>query len=723
MTRLVVGVVVGFVALSLLASMADAWVPQSCGGRTGLMLQQNMVPAHQQELEQGKPEATVTEEPTVARSSVSSSLSWVEIGRTLELLGITWQDFISPLSQGLLSPDNERPSDWNAFWELSLKPQETASLGAKQRLNPTNTILVAEQFTHYLERLGPTYAKFGQALSSRPDVIPRSLAIALTRLQDDIEVLETGDKGLNTAKGARELLREEYTTNQTTLFRDDSELESFLNSLSEIPVAAATIGVVYSGVLPESLGGQKVAIKIQRPNVKEIVRKDARLLRKLAEWVEAIPSFAPSDGERSDTAMDRFVRTDITGAVDEFMTRLEEELDYRREADNLELFGNLYSHRRSGKTSDSLPTAEDSKADNAIVDTNKIRVVVPEVHKNLCTDRVLVMEWIDGIKLVDLQQEQRKQEAEGMLEEFETSRKETLELIRQGIDCTLSQLLETGILHADPHGGNLLKVADEDTASYRLGYIDFGLLSTIPTTVQDGLICAVCQLIFAKNVTAVGELFGELMLLPEDVLNDPVESEALATELNLAISQVLVFPSDGLPSLRFDKLLDVLVRLVPRFRFQLPPYFLNNARALGTLEGMAREADPKFNILRHLYPYAISRLFSNPTSSPVVEKTLRSLIETPSTGKLDLGKLRCLLRDASMYSGYSKRRVLSDIARSRSGPRLVRRLIREQSLSRGVDALAKTRRKRRRKENIHEKKRPRRRKRRLLGKVANYLRL
>eukprot|EP00536_Pseudo-nitzschia_multiseries_P009311 jgi/Psemu1/306426/fgenesh1_kg.257_\ len=336
------------------------------------------------------------------------------------------------------------------------------------------------------------------------------------------------------------------------------------------------------------------------------------------------------------------------------------------------------------------------------------------------------MEWIDGIKLVDLQQEQRKQEAGGATtEEFETSRKETLELIRQGIDCTLSQLLETGVLHADPHGGNLLKVADENIDSYRLGYIDFGLLSTIPSTVQDGLICAVCQLVFAKNVTAVGELFGELQLLPEEVLTDPVESEALAMELNLAISQVLVFPSDGLPTLRFDKLLDVLVRLVPRFRFQLPPYFLNNARALGTLEGMAREADPDFNILRHLYPYAISRIFSNPTSSPVVEKTLRSLIETPSTGKLDIGKLRCLLRDASMYSGYSKSRVLADIAKSRSGPRLVRRLVREQSLSRGVDALKDTRqrRRRRRQEKPHDKKRPRRRKRRILTKVANYLRL
>jgi len=227
-----------------------------------------------------------------------------------------------------------------------------------------------------------------------------------------------------------------------------------------------------------------------------------------------------------------------------------------------------------------------------------------------------------------------------------------------------------------------------------LGYIDFGILSTIPSTVQDGLICAVCQLIFANNVTAVSELFGELQLLPPNILQDPVESAALADELTLAIGKVLVFPTDAenltaeakgrpkIPTLRFDEFLDVLTRLVPRFQFQLPPYFLNNARALATLEGMAREVDPTFNILRHLYPYAIGRIFSNPTESPVVEDTLQSLIRNPSTGTISITKVRKLLKDASNYSGYSKRRVVHDIAKSNSGPGLVIRLIREQTVDR-----------------------------------------
>merc|ERR1711865_539127 len=127
------------------------------------------------------------------------------------------------------------------------------------------------------------------------------------------------------------------------------------------------------------------------------------------------------------------------------------------------------------------------------------------------------------------------------------------------------------------------------------------------------------------------------------------EMDALAAELGFALENILVFDTvtyndvEGpiIPMLKFDKLLDVLTRLVPRFSFQLPPYFLNNARALATLEGTAREVDPQFNILHNLYPYAISRLFSNPTNSDVVTKCLKSLIESKNGFKI----FRRLLRE------------------------------------------------------------------------------
>lgn len=750
-----------WMALALLAAVSDAFAPQSfpsadrmlCDSATTPLKQVKRLaygPKHgngrrvildavvtdeEKEVEKtGDTAENVTVEPLVSPSPIrrrTTSSTWDEIGRALGILSITWNEWLLPVGQELLRLDNNNPSSWDEFWELSLKKNSNS-----------NDMIAAEQFTLYLERLGATYVKFGQALASRPDIIPRSLAVALSKLQDDMEV-DVDSYRLATANGAKDTLRREYakafrSNKELPPFRDLEEMEEFLSTLSEEPVAAASIGVVYSGILP---GGQKVAIKIQRPNVKELIQKDAKLLRRAAELIESIPSVREkgNTASKSDNSnnnnyaddLDRLIQTNVTGAIDEFMTRLEEELDYKREANNLELFGRLYSHRRR-------PASETGVDELVNLSSNSdIRVVVPQVYKHLCTDKVLVMEWIDGIKLVDLKETKTKDEEET---------EETMELIRQGIDCTLSQLLETGILHADPHGGNLLKVApdegdtsdDNDPSSsppYRLGYIDFGMLSTIPGTVQDGLICAVCQLIFANNVTAVSELFGELQLLPEEILEDPIESAALAEELTLAIGKVLVFPTgqensiaeaEGrpkIPTLRFDKLLDVLTRLVPRFRFQLPPYFLNNARALATLEGMAREVDPNFNILRHLYPYAISRIFSNPTNSPVVEGTLLSLIQTPSTGKIDISKVLKLLKDASNFSGYSKLKVIGDIAKSKAGPGLVGRLAKEQTVGR-VRRKISWRRKRKTKQQQQTLGSKRKGKRRwVLDKLAQYSRL
>lgn len=237
----------------------------------------------------------------------------------------------------------------------------------------------------------------------------------------------------------------------------------------------------------------------------------------------------------------------------------------------------------------------------------------------------------------------------------------------------------------------------------RLGYVDFGLLSTVPVQVRDGLVCAVAELVFARNVTAVANLFGELQLLPEDILCDPSERMALTMELKQAMGACLkyeVVPSKSsksssttIPSLRFDKLLDALTRLVPRFRFQLPPYFINNARALGTLEGMAREINPQFNVLQTMYPYILGRLLSNPTNSPIVEQTVQSLIRSPLTGRIDKQRIKKLLQDATVLTGYSKKKVMLDVLKSRNGPKLARTFAKEelkQALSKRLSFVKRT---------------------------------
>lgn len=224
--------------------------------------------------------------------------------------------------------------------------------------------------------------------------------------------------------------------------------------------------------------------------------------------------------------------------------------------------------------------------------------------------------------------------------------------------------------------GNLMKTQTEEGPP-RLGYLDFGLLSTVPSRVRDGLVCAVAQLVFARDVEAVAKLFGELSLLPQEVLLDPEERAALTDALDKTMTESLVYPDElvdddqtQIPKLKFDKLLDALARLVPRFRFELPPYFINNARALSTLEGIARSLNPSFNVLQVMYPYCLNRLLTNPTKSPVVDDTLQSLIRSPVTGRVARDRVSKLLADSALLTGYRQRRVLWDILRTKAGRKL-----------------------------------------------------
>ena len=508
----------------------------------------------------------------------------------------------------------------------------------------------AQRVVQAMEELGPTYVKFGQALASRPDVIPKTLASALTVLQDDMLPFDT-----NTAK---DIIRKELTRANI----DESSIDQLLYSLSEYPVAAASVGQVYKGALD---GFGEVAVKVQRPGIRMLVEKDFALLKSIANFVESIPSIPGLASSQNDKSA-RLINTEVASAVDEFMSRVFEELNYINEANNAKMFADLYA-KEHGAARFSLPGQG---------------VVVPKISEQYCTENILVMEWIDGTKLANLKGDQTNLNDQAA----EDERVMNLALIEQALYVTMSQLLDHGLMHADPHGGNLLRVSKD--GHHSLAYLDFGLLSTIPPTVRDGLVCAVAQLIFAKDVEAVAKLFHELDLLPTEIINDPIERKALTDALKKTLEETLVYPSgedltdhnefktmSTIPTLKFDKLLDGLVRLVPRFKFQLPPYFINNARALSTLEGIARSLDPKSNSFTIMYPYALNRILENPSKSPVVEDTLQSLVRDKNTGRIDRQKIARMLRDSALFSGFSRRKVLRDVLRTRTGRRLAKEAI------------------------------------------------
>lgn len=507
------------------------------------------------------------------------------------------------------------PSDWNEFWERKV-----------------NGRTLAESATMVLERLGPTYVKFGQALSARGDILPKHLAEALSRLQDGMMPFDS--------KIAKSIVRRELNATQNITAHD---LNYLMQSMSTEPVAAASVGQVYKANLP---GYGNVAIKVKRPGVDHMIMEDAKMIRSIARILESLPGLPGNK---------KLISTRLVNSVDEFMSRLFEELDYRNEVNNMVAFANLYSFRNGT--------------------SKKVKVIVPEAIFHLCTDNVIVMEWIDGRKLTDID-----------MSDTETL-EESLSLIEQGIECTLSQLLHTGLMHADPHLGNILMIPTEN--GVLLGYLDFGILSSIPDGVRDGLICAVAQIVFAQNFAAVAKLFAELQLLPMHVVTDPKKCASLAAALSKTLQSCLIFESltvgsSPVPRLRFDRLLFSLSSLVAEFEFQLPPYFLNNARALATLEGAARKLDPSFNVMSILYPYALDCLIRNPANSKIVDDTLLDLIRSPITQRVDPKRVGKLLNDIADLTARSKKQILLDIMFSKGSSRLARAIFLDLILRKGV---------------------------------------
>jgi aarF domain-containing kinase len=552
--------------------------------------------------------ATIT---TVAPifAAPETTVSSNSLPRALEIASVLTTSVLVPVVSTLVFQG--LPTDWNEFWlRKTIFHSETTN---------------AERLTAAIEKLGPTYVKFGQALSSRSDIVPTALSDALGKLQDDMAT--TFD-----TLTASQIIRTELKLKGV----DAGTIEALLKSLSQEPVAAASIGQVYKAYLPEY---GPVAIKVQRPGIRALVTRDEAMLLSVAEWIESLPSMSSSQN--------RLVAAKLVDAVDEFMSRVTEELDYTNEAANMEKFAKLYSHRTGSSST--------------------VKVVVPEVLTDYCTENILLMEWIQGTKLTDFQ-----------ADDADDSLTENLAMLQSASASTLSQLFDTGILHADPHDGNLLKVKSDD-GNIMLGYLDFGMLSTVPESVRDGLVCAVVQMVFARNVEAVAILFGELQLLNEQTLQDPTQRAALVKALDDIMANVLHFPdteagTTAIPDLSFDSLLGGLSLIVARFEFKLPPYFLNNARALATLEGITKKLDPTHSSMRAIYPFALKRLFGNPSGSPVVEKTVMDLLRHPATGEMAAEKLFQLLDDSARLSGNTRRQVVKDILKTRGGRRMARKI-------------------------------------------------
>jgi predicted unusual protein kinase regulating ubiquinone biosynthesis (AarF/ABC1/UbiB family) len=393
----------------------------------------------------------------------------------------------------------------------------------------------AKEAADLVASLGPAFIKAGQALSTRPDIVPPLLLEELAQLQDQLP-------GFDSAL-AMACIEEDLGAPVLDVYEQ----------LDAEPISAASLGQVHKGVLK---GGQPVAVKVQRPGLREQITLDLYIVRNIAAWLNQNVGL---------------IRSDLVALIDELGKRVFEEMDYCNEAANAERFAALHAHNP--------------------------RIAVPRIYHQATSRRVLTMEWIEGVKLTNL-------------EAVRGIGVDPDDMVTVGVNCSLQQLLEHGFFHADPHPGNLLALSDG-----RLAYLDFGMMSEVSRESRTGLIQAVVHLV-NRNFAKLSKDFVSLGFLAEDVNLEPIVP-AFETVFGQALEQ-------GVSRMDFKAVTDDLSGVMYRFPFRVPPYYALIIRSLVTLEGIALSVDPDFKILGAAYPYFARRLMEDP--DPSLRQSLKEML-------------------------------------------------------------------------------------------------
>lgn len=367
------------------------------------------------------------------------------------------------------------------------------------------------------EELGPTFIKLAQILSNRPDLVPKELIIELQKLQSEV------------APTPFHIIKERVEKEM------GKSLEEVFEYFNEKPIGSASIGVVHKAKL---LTGEEVVVKVRRPQVARIMHEDLEIIK-----------FVVS---KADKYLEEQGMPNAMDAVIAFEGSMLKELDYKNEGKNIESFRNFYKKYKN--------------------------FYVPKAYREISTEKVLVIEYVDGCKITDLKQ----------LAEWNLDPKEIAET---GMDVYLMQIFEFGYFHSDPHPGNILVKPDGT-----LILIDFGML---------GKLMKPDKFAFANVMIAMGREDAQAMarnlkkLSIEDSIDDIKNLEYDLAEIIDEYANVPVGDSS------IEAMINDLQAVMYKYKMRVPGGVFLIFRALAVLEGIGKIMHPSFNISAFVIPYGV----------------------------------------------------------------------------------------------------------------------
>jgi ubiquinone biosynthesis protein len=451
---------------------------------------------------------------------------------------------------------------------------------------------LARSLRQALEEGGVTFTKLGQLMSTRRDLLPEEFISELTRLQDRAEPApwEQVEEVITQSLGA--------------------PAEQVFTELQPEPAAAASIAQVHKARLRCADGSDaEVAVKVQRPGIRSTVEQDLDILLRLADTLEDRAHWARAVG--------------TAGVARGFAAAMREELDFRVEARNMAAVAATWQDQQRAVS-------------------GSISVVLPAVHEQLCTEHVLVIEWLDGVSL---------REAGPLIDDRGLDR---AELTRALLRSMVYQITEGGVFHADPHPGNVLLLTDG-----RLAWLDFGSVGRLDAQQRSALL---------NLLLAVGR--GDPAALRDALLElvtrtDEIDEWQLERALGRFVARHLVGTSQPTAEMFTD-----LFRLASQFELAIPPEIATVLRALATLEGTLSLLTPGIDIAAEARQYAADHVAAalSPTAVPksVAEEVgalLPVLRRLPRrfdrvTGAMEQGRLSLNVR---LFADERDRRVVTGL--------------------------------------------------------------
>lgn len=402
---------------------------------------------------------------------------------------------------------------------------------------------VPEKLRMAFAELGPTFIKLAQLLSSRPDLITKQFADEFKKLQDRVPPFPT-EKAIKIIEQETDLL-----------------IEQIFSHLDNEPVAAASIAQVYHGTL---LDGSDIIVKVQRPDIKEQIETDINILTTVAHLLEKY--------------ITETVFFNPTGIVEEFTKTIRKELDFVQEAKNC-------CHFRRNLESD-------------------LDVYIPKIFGAFTTDKVIVMERIEGVRIDDIEGIARL----GL---------DRIHLAKIGVNTYFKQVLEDGFFHADPHPGNLFAMPNG-----MIGFVDFGIVGRVSPELRETMANTFLALIH-KDFDRLIDQYIELGIVPEHL-----DIDIFRKEFKADLADFLE-PLYGLTltEINFSDYMDTIIHLAIKHKMKIPSDLLLVNKTMLILENLGKELDPNFDFIAAAEPFASKLIKERFRSSRLYEKARKNIME------------------------------------------------------------------------------------------------